>query len=287
MNILITGCRGQLGSEIQQLQKERTHTHVFYNTDREELDITSPDAIEAFIGTHKIDLIINCAAYTAVDKAESDQENANRLNHLAPAYLAEAMNRHGGSLIHISTDYVFDGKAYLPYREDAPTAPTTVYGKTKLQGEEATKKLCTKTMIIRTAWLYSIHGNNFVKTMLRLGRERTQLGVVADQIGSPTNASDLAEAIWTIIEKGIVPGTYHYTNEGVASWFDLAAAIHRIGGITTCTLSPLRTEEYPVPAPRPHYSVLDKRKLKDTYAITIPWWEDSLKKCIDQLSLNA
>lgn len=283
MNILITGCRGQLGSELRHFQETHSHEHTFYNTDREELDITSPEAINAFVEENRIDLTINCAAYTAVDKAESDYENANLLNHLAPAYLAEAMSRRQGGFIHISTDYVFDGKAYLPYHEDAPTAPTTVYGMTKRKGEEEAIKLCPQTMVIRTAWLYSIHGNNFVKTMLRLGRERTQLGVVADQIGSPTNAADLAEAIWTIIEKGLVPGIYHYTNEGIASWFDLASAVHRMAGITTCTLSPLRTEEYPVPAPRPHYSVLDKRKLKDTYAISIPWWEDSLKKCIDQL----
>lgn len=283
MNILITGCNGQLGSELRRLQNALPHSHCFFNTDREELDITSLEAIEAYISTHKIDLIVNCAAYTAVDQAEQDEAGAELLNHKAPAFLAEAMERRGASIIQVSTDYVFDGCACRPYNEEAATVPNSVYGATKLRGEVAVMQRCKRSVVVRTAWLYSAHGNNFVKTMLRLGKERAELGVVADQVGTPTHAADLAHAIWTMIEKGLVPGIYHYSNEGVTSWYDFAKAIHRIAGITSCQLRPLSTEEYPAAAPRPSYSVLNKRKIKAVYGLTIPWWEESLSRCIAQL----
>ena len=188
-------------------------------------------------------------------------------------------------MIQVSTDYVFDGCGHRPYLEDDPTRPQTVYGRTKLEGEEAVIRTCAGSMVVRTAWLYSTFGNNFVKTMLRLGKERETLGVVFDQVGSPTYARDLAAFILTAIDKGIVPGVYHYTNEGVCSWYDFTRAIHRIAGIEekNCKVSPIHTEDYPVPAPRPHYSVLDKQKVKDTYGIDIPWWEDSLKDCLKEL----
>ena len=186
-------------------------------------------------------------------------------------------------MIQVSTDYVFDGNGHKPYLEDDPTCPNSVYGRTKLAGEESVIRHCAGSMVIRTAWLYSTFGNNFVKTMLRLGKEREQLGVVFDQIGSPTYARDLARAIMTAVDKGIVPGVYHLTDEGVCSWYDFTRAIHRIAGIDKCHVSPIHTEDYPVPAPRPHYSVLDKSKIKKTYGIEIPWWEDSLKECMAKL----
>lgn len=281
--ILVTGCLGQLGSELQRLAPEHEETCHFYFTDRDDLDITDRKAVCAFVEAHNISIVINCAAFTAVDKAESEPELCDLLNHLAPGYLAEAVSAVGGAMIQVSTDYVFDGTACLPYKEDAPTAPNTVYGRTKLAGEESVIRTCAGSMVIRTAWLYSTFGNNFVKTMIRLGKERDQLGVVFDQIGSPTYARDLARAIMAAVEQGIVPGVYHYTNEGVCSWYDFARAIHRIASIDDCEVRPLHTEEYPVPAPRPHYSVLDKTKIKKTFNIEIPWWEDSLKDCIKNL----
>lgn len=282
MNILVTGCNGQLGNEIQLLEKDHTQ-HVFFNTDIGELDITNQSAIEAFVEDNKIDGIINCAAYTAVDKAESNKELATSLNTIAPAYLAAAVNKRDGWFIQISTDYVFDGTKHTPYVEDDTPCPNSVYGSTKFAGELGAVKFCEKTMIIRTAWLYSTFGNNFVKTMIRLGKEKEQLGVIFDQIGTPTYAHDLAVVIMTAIEKGIVPGTYHFSNEGVISWYDFTKAIHRLAGITTCKVLPLHTEEYPTPAQRPPYSVLDKTKIKQVYDIEIPYWEESLAKCISQL----
>lgn len=282
MNILVTGCNGQLGNEIQLLEKDHTQ-HVFFNTDIGELDITNQSAIEAFVEDNKIDGIINCAAYTAVDKAESNKELATSLNTIAPAYLAAAVNKRDGWFIQISTDYVFDGTKHTPYVEDDTPCPNSVYGSTKFAGELGAVKFCEKTMIIRTAWLYSTFGNNFVKTMMRLGKEKEQLGVIFDQIGTPTYAHDLAVVIMTAIEKGIVPGTYHFSNEGVISWYDFTKAIHRLAGITTCKVLPLHTEEYPTPAQRPPYSVLDKTKIKQVYDIEIPYWEESLAKCISQL----
>ena len=280
MNILVTGCNGQLGNEIQLLEREYPQ-HQWYNTDVQELDITDVNAIRQFVLEHQIDGIINCAAYTAVDKAEEQEELCTKLNAEAPAYLASAVGSRGGWMIQISTDYVFDGTSHVPYVEDDDTCPNSVYGRTKLVGELNVQKLCEKSMIIRTAWLYSTFGNNFVKTMIRLGKERSELGVIFDQIGTPTYAHDLAQVIMTVVRKGIVPGVYHFTNEGVISWYDFAKAIHRIAGIKTCHVKPLHTAEYPTPARRPHYSVLDKTKIKKVYGIEIPYWEESLRDCIE------
>ena len=282
MNILITGCNGQLGNEMQLLEKIHPQ-HVYFNTDVQELDITDREAVEAFVEEHQIDGIVNCAAYTAVDKAESNVELCTLLNATAPAYLAQAVERRSGWFVQISTDYVFDGTNHVPYVETDGVCPNSTYGRTKLEGEQQAMSACRRTMIIRTAWLYSSFGNNFVKTMIRLGREKSELGVIFDQIGTPTYARDLAVAIFVAIDKGIVPGIYHYSNEGVISWYDFAKAVHRMAGITTCRVRPLHTSEYPTPAARPHYSVLDKTKIKQTYALDIPYWEESLAECILQL----
>lgn len=282
MNILVTGCNGQLGNEIQLLEKEYPQ-HTYFNTDVAELDITNQLAVNDFINRHAIDGVINCAAYTAVDKAEGDKELCTTLNTVAPSYLAAAIDKRGGWIIHVSTDYVFDGTHYTPYVETDTPSPDSVYGSTKLAGELGVSKFCKKHMIIRTAWLYSAFGNNFVKTMIRLGKEKTELGVIFDQIGTPTYARDLAVAIMTAVDKGIETGVYHYSNEGVISWYDFTKAIHRIAGIKDCKVRPLHTSEYPTAANRPAYSVLDKTKIKQTYGIEIPYWEDSLKECIERL----
>lgn len=282
MNILITGCNGQLGNEIQLIQPLYPQ-HIFFNTDVEQLDITNQQAVEDYVNENAIDGIVNCAAFTAVDKAEEQQQLCQAINAEAPAYLAYAVAQRGGWMIQISTDYVFDGTNHTPYTEDDDTCPDSVYGSTKLVGELNVQKLCPNSMIIRTAWLYSTFGNNFVKTMIRLGKEKTSLGVIFDQIGTPTYARDLARAIFTAIEKGIEPGVFHFTNEGVTSWYDFTKAIHRLAGITTCKVRPLHTSEYPTPAHRPHYSVLDKKKIKQTYGIEIPHWEESLCECIGKM----
>lgn len=282
MNILITGCNGQLGNEMQLLEKVNPQ-HQYFNTDVAQLDITNPEAIEEFVNNNAIDIIVNCAAFTAVDKAESSQELCHLLNAKAPEYLAAAVAKRGGYLVQVSTDYVFDGTNHTPYTEDEATCPNSVYGSTKLEGEKLAMAACANTMIIRTAWLYSTFGNNFVKTMIRLGQEKPELGVIFDQIGTPTYAGDLAAAIMAAINHGIVPGIYHFSNEGVISWYDFTKAIHRIAGITSCHVKPLHTTEYPTPAARPHYSVLDKTKIKQTYGIEIPYWEESLEKCVAKL----
>ena len=286
MNILITGCNGQLGNEMQLLEKENPQ-HTYYNTDVQELDITNQEAVSRFVDDHQIDGIVNCAAYTAVDKAEDNQELCDLLNHIAPAYLAEAVEKRGGWFIQISTDYVFDGTNHTPYVETDPVCPNSTYGRTKLAGEQAAQQACSRTMIIRTAWLYSTFGNNFVKTMIRLGNEKSELGVIFDQIGTPTYARDLALCIMTAINQGVKPGVYHFSNEGVISWYDFTKAIHRIAGITSCHVRPLHTSEYPTPAARPHYSVLDKTKIKQTYGIEIPYWEESLRECVKKLITSA
>ena len=282
MNILITGCNGQLGNEMLLLEKDYSQ-HTWHNTDVAELDITNQLAVEQFVAEKKIDGIVNCAAYTAVDKAESDNERCTTLNTVAPAYLAAAVEKRGGWMIQISTDYVFNGTKHTPYVETDTPCPDSVYGSTKLAGELGVQKFCRKAMIIRTAWLYSTFGNNFVKTMIRLGKEKEQLGVIFDQVGTPTYARDLARAIMTAIEKGVVPGVYHFSNEGVISWYDFTKAIHRLAGINTCRVKPIHTAEYPTPAHRPHFSVLDKTKIKQTYGIEVPYWEESLKECMEQL----
>ena len=290
MNILITGCNGQLGSEMQLLQKDCPQ-HRFFNTDvqvtdrpcglpQQTLDISDQEAVERFVTDHQIDGIVNCAAYTAVDKAEDNKQLCTALNTEAPAYLAHAIEQRGGWLIQISTDYVFDGTHHVPYVETDTPCPNSVYGSTKLAGELGVQKFCSRTVIIRTAWLYSTFGNNFVKTMMRLGREKQQLGVIFDQIGTPTYARDLAQAIFAIIGKGVTPGIYHYTNEGVTSWYDFARAIHYLADIKGCQVRPLHTSEYPTPATRPHYSVLDKTKIKQTFGLEIPHWYDSLAACV-------
>lgn len=278
-HILITGCNGQLGNEMQ-LQAKINPQHSYFFTDIDELDITDEQAIDRFVTDNQVDIIVNCAAYTAVDKAEDNETLCTLLNSTAPGYLARAIEKRGGQFVQISTDYVFDGTAHTPYTETVATCPNSVYGRTKLDGELNAQRECSRTMIVRTAWLYSAFGNNFVKTMMRLGKERTELGVVFDQIGTPTYARDLAAVIMTAINRGIVPGIYHFSNEGAVSWYDFTKAIHRIAGITTCHVRPLHTDEYPAKAPRPAFSVLDKTKIKQTYDIEVPYWEESLRECI-------
>ncbi|EGF59858.1 dTDP-4-dehydrorhamnose reductase [Bacteroides fluxus] len=282
MNILVTGANGQLGNEMQVLSRENLQ-HTYFFTDVQELDICDEQAVRAFVADNRVDVIVNCAAYTAVDKAEDNAELCDKLNHLAPGYLASAAEACGAALIQVSTDYVFDGTGHIPYTEEMTPCPNSVYGSTKLDGERAVMEKCSRAMIIRTAWLYSVYGNNFVKTMLRLGRERETLGVVFDQIGTPTYAKDLACVIFEAINHGIVPGIYHFSDEGVCSWYDFTLAIHRIAGISTCKVSPLHTDEFPAKAPRPNYSVLDKTKIKKTFGIEIPHWEESLVACMKKL----
>ena len=284
-NILITGANGQLGNEMRVLSAENKE-YTYFFTDVAELDICNAQAILDFVKANDINVIVNCAAYTAVDKAEESIELCTKLNADAVGYLAEAAEANGAEFIQISTDYVFDGTAHVPYQETEPTCPNSVYGHTKLAGEQNALTLCTRSMVIRTAWLYSTFGNNFVKTMIRLGKERDSLGVIFDQIGTPTYARDLARAIFAAIRQGVVPGIYHFSNEGVCSWYDFTKAIHRLAGITTCQVKPLHTEEYPTPAKRPHYSVLDKSKIKATFGIEVPYWEESLQECIAQLKVE-
>ena len=285
MNILITGCNGQLGNEMQLLEKDCTQ-HNFFNTDVDELDITDAGAVDMFVNDNNIDIIVNCAAYTAVDKAESNGELCRQLNAVAPENLARAVDRRGGMLIHISTDYVFDGTAHRPYTETDKTCPDSVYGTTKLEGEQRVTAACRRAVIIRTAWLYSRFGNNFVKTIMRLARDLKNLGVVFDQIGTPTCAADLAYIIMKIIDRADDFGqstVFHFSDEGTASWYDFALDIIRLAGIGECRVSPVHTDEYPTPARRPAYSVLDKTKIKKTLNIAIPHWHDSLAQCIEKM----
>ena len=286
MNILVTGANGQLGNEMRILSKDYAQ-HAYFFTDVQELDICNQQAIEAYVTEYQIDVIVNCAAYTAVDNAEDNRDLCDKLNNIAPGYLAAAAQSRGAAMIQVSTDYVFDGTNHIPYTEEEPTCPTSVYGTTKLAGEKKVLACCEKAIIIRTAWLYSVYGNNFVKTMIRLGCERDNLGVIFDQIGTPTYAHDLAIAIYAIINKGIVRGVYHFSNEGVCSWYDFTLAIHRIAGINSCKVHPLHTADYPTKAARPHYSVLDKTKIKETFGLEIPHWEESLRHCIAILSSGS
>ncbi|MBO5015987.1 MAG: dTDP-4-dehydrorhamnose reductase [Bacteroidaceae bacterium] len=281
-NILITGANGQLGNEMRVLSEENKE-YTYFFTDVAELDICNEQAVMDFVKANDIHVIVNCAAYTAVDKAEENNEFCTKLNADAVGYLAKAAEANQAEFIQISTDYVFDGTAHTPYRETEPTCPNSVYGSTKLAGEQNALTLCSRSMVIRTAWLYSTFGNNFVKTMIRLGKERDTLGVIFDQIGTPTYARDLACAIYAAIRQGVTPGVYHFSNEGVCSWYDFTKAIHRLAGIKDCKVNPLHTEEYPTPAKRPHYSVLDKTKIKATYGIEIPYWMDSLQACVSEL----
>ena len=282
-NILVTGVNGQLGSEIKELSSNYPYT--FYFTCKDDLDITNEKAIEEFIIKNHITAIINCAAYTAVDKAESEIELADKINHQAVFHLASIAKEKNIKLIHISTDYVFDGTNYKPYIETDNTNPQSVYGQTKLDGEKVLQMINpTNSIIIRTSWVYSDYGNNFVKTMLRLGRERESLGVIYDQIGSPTYAKDLAKAILDILPKinNTQTEIYHYSNEGVCSWYDFAKEIMKIAKLT-CKINPIETSQYPTPAKRPLYSLLNKSKIKNDYTIDIPYWKDSLGECLRKM----
>lgn len=288
-NILITGSNGQLGSEIRRNAVRYQNTFNFIFTDVQELDITKYAPVDEFVKKNNIHYIINCAAYTAVDRAEDEDqlELSYLINFEALENLGDAAHKYGAKVIHVSTDYVFDGTKTTPYVETDTTSPNSVYGKSKAKGESALLNACPQSIIIRTAWLYSIYGNNFVKTMMKLGNERDTLNVVADQKGTPTNARDLAIAILDILEysenEKFEAGIYHYSNEGITTWYDFTVAIHRDANITTCQVNPITTDQYPTKAIRPQYSVLDKTKIKNTFQITIPKWEDSLAECVKEL----
>ncbi len=284
--ILVTGANGQLGNEMQIVARGSEDRYMF--TDVAELDITDAEAVEKMIRENRVDVIVNCAAYTNVDKAEEEPALAERLNALAVKNLAESAKRNDAVLVHISTDYVFGGtQNNTPCREDQPANPTGVYGKTKLQGEEAIKAVGCRYIIIRTAWLYSEFGKNFLKTMWNLTAAKPELKVVFDQTGTPTYAYDLAKAIFEIIESRKYEGcggTYHYSNEGVCSWYDFTKMIAAYTGHNACRIYPCHSNEFPSKVVRPSYSVLDKTKFKDTFGIEVPYWTDSLKKCIDVLN---
>lgn len=284
-NILITGGNGQLGSELKEASQFLPQFEYFF-TDVDTLDICSKEAVEAFVVANKINYIINCAAYTAVDKAETDSELCYKINRDAARNLGEVATAHNAAVLHVSTDYVFNGQSFKPYAEEDAVCPKSVYGESKLAGEQELQRVCADTAIVRTSWLYSSYGNNFVKTMIRLGKERDSLGVIFDQVGTPTYAADLAEALLKMIvfaeEKGFVSGVFHYSNEGVCSWYDFAKKIHRMSAIH-CDVKPIETKEYPTPAARPHYSVLNKKKIKETFGIHIPHWEESLSECVAKL----
>ena len=284
--ILVTGANGQLGSELNIVSTYEPFQFIF--SDIEELDLTDGNAVNSFFNTHKIDVCINCAAYTAVDNAEKNLEAARAINVDAVQNLAEACTINNTLLIHISTDFVFRGNASAQLTEEAKPDPVSAYGFTKLEGENIALKTNQNTLVIRTSWLYSSFGNNFVKTMIRLGRERDELGVVVDQVGTPTYAGDLAKTIITILKKSEamdmedICGIYHFSNEGVASWYDFAKAIFELKSIDI-NLKALKTTEYPTPAERPKYSVMDKNKIKSTFNLDIPYWRDSLKLCLELL----
>lgn len=283
-NLLVTGANGQLGNEMQRIVAANPGRVKAFFTDVDTLDITDANAVEAFVQQHSINVIVNCAAYTTVDRAEDDTALCTKLNVDAVANLAKAARNYGARVLHISTDYVFDGCNCRPYEETDEPNPKSVYGVTKLQGERELLKYAPGSIIVRTAWLYSPFGKNFVKTMLALGESRDTLSVVCDQVGTPTAAADLAAAIFAIITADEwKPGIYHFSNEGAISWYDFTKAIHRIAGINGCTVSPIKSKDYPTRAVRPFYSVLDKTKIKAAYGITIPYWEESLARCIAEL----
>jgi len=279
-SILITGANGQVGSELQALSDK--YDYNFFFADRDRLDITNEDSIRNFIKINDVNVIINCAAYTAVDKAQDDEINADLVNHSAVKYLAQIAKEMDVKLIHISTDYVFDGTNFKPYKEDDKTLPTSIYGKTKLAGELALQEINPKnSIIIRTSWVYSSFGANFVKSMLRLGKDKDELGVIYDQIGTPTYARDLARAILDILPdiKNEKVEIYNYSNEGVLSWYDFAKEIMRMAKLE-CQIKPIESFEYPLPAKRPHYSLLNKAKIKNEFNLTIPFYKDSLDECL-------
>lgn len=294
MNVLVTGSNGQVGSEIKELIQHSTlniQNYDFYFTTSQDLDITDFDLVKKYIIDNQIKIIINCAAYTAVDKAETEKELADKINHLAVKNLAQLSNEFGIKLIHISTDYVFDGTNFKPYTEDDTTNPQSVYGKTKLDGEKAILEYDLKnSIIIRTSWVYSYYGANFVKTMLRLGKEKDELGVIFDQVGTPTYAKDLAKAILEIIQHSTFKiqnssthtEIYNFSNEGVVSWYDFAKEIMKMAKLD-CKINPIETYQYPTPASRPHYSILNKAKIKKEFNIEIPYWKDGLDDCLRRL----
>jgi len=288
LKILVTGTNGQLGSELHALSGSYPQ-HNFTFVDRAALDLSNLCILEDYFEDKTFNIIINCAAYTAVDYAESDEELANTINHRAVSMLAKIAKKKNISLIHVSTDYVFDGKNYRPYIETDPTDPQGVYGRTKCDGESAILRVApANTIIIRTSWVYSAFGNNFVKTMLRLGKERDSLGVIFDQVGTPTYARDLAKTILDIAPNinNTTPEIYHYSNEGAISWYDFAQAIFELSNIK-CNVNPITTDQYPTPASRPHYSLLNKAKIKNDFGITIPYWKQSLTECIEHLGEKA
>lgn len=285
--ILVTGSNGQLGSEIRELTKN-DGTNVYFYTDVSELDITDKSAVNKFIENHLIDIVVNSAAYTQVDKAEEEEKTAFLINATAPGNLAEACKKYDATLFHISTDYVFDGSNNVPYIETESTSPLGVYGRSKLEGEEFIQQSGCNYLIIRTSWLYSSFGNNFVKTIARLSSEKDELKVVFDQIGTPTYARDLATVIFAIIQNDQFKdrkGVYHYSNEGVCSWYDFAKAINDLFG-NNCNIIPCHSDEFPAKVPRPHYSVLDKTNIKNDFSIEIGYWKDSLCKCVELLKQN-
>ena len=287
MNILVTGAKGQLGCEMQRLGAVSPNNYIF--TDVAELDITDADAVMNAVKVAAIDIIVNCAAYTNVDKAESDEATAELINATAVGNLARAMKEVGGTLFHVSTDYVFGCDGNTPRTEEMPLNPLGVYGRTKLHGEQAILESGCKALIFRTAWLYSEFGNNFLKTMMRLTSEKEQLNVVFDQVGTPTYAGDLALAIFSIIEAGVYAGNegiYHFSNEGVCSWYDFAVEIAAAAGNTSCRINPCHSSEFPSPVTRPPYSVLDKTKIKNTFDIDIPHWRESMEYCIKRIKAN-
>lgn len=287
MNILVTGANGQLGSEMRRLGAVSPNNYIF--TDVAELDITDAAAVLSMVKNSNIEIIINCAAYTNVDKAESDEATAELINSKAVKNLAVAAKETDATLFHVSTDYVFGSEGNTPRTEDMPLSPLGVYGRTKLNGELAIKESGCKALIFRTAWLYSEFGNNFLKTMMRLTAEREQLNVVFDQVGTPTYAGDLALAIFSIIEAGVYAGNegvYHFSNEGVCSWYDFAVEIAAAAGNTNCRIEPCHSCEFPSPVTRPPYSVLDKTKIKKTFDIDIPHWRESMEYCIKRIKAN-
>lgn len=287
MNILVTGANGQLGREMQRLSAVSPNNYTF--TDVAELNVTDAGAVRQAVAQTRAEVIVNCAAYTNVERAEEDEEAADRLNRGAAENLARAAEANGATLIHVSTDYVFDGTGHRPYTEDMATSPLGAYGRTKLAGEEAVKASGCRYLILRTAWLYSEYGNNFLKTMLRLTSERETLRVVFDQVGTPTYAGDLALAIFSLIEAGRYAGNegvYHFTDEGVCSWYDFAVEIAAAAGHDICRIIPCHTSEYPTKATRPAYSVLDKTRFKETFQMDIPHWREALIYCMKRLTEN-
>ena len=286
--IWVTGANGQLGRSLRRVAEDSDCCYLF--TDVAEVDITDRAAVDRFVDEHRVDVVINCAAYTQVNRAEKEEPVADRINREAVEYLARAVQRCGALLVHISTDYVFGGSGNLPYREEDPVAPLGVYGRTKQAGEQAVIQSGCRYLILRTAWLYSEYGNNFLKTMLRLTAERPELNVVFDQVGSPTYAGDLAIALFSIIEGGLYEGregVYHFSNEGVCSWYDFAVEIARAAGHDACVIHPCHSDEFPSKVRRPAYSVLDKSKIKQAFGLDIPHWRESMEYCIERIKKSG